>query len=211
MNPSDITEVWRLNRFTTLPVLLDLLKRKKLVLLDPSRWEDRNDSCILAEYKERKKVKRVLALCFCYGDETIHQWKTFSDGTSGCCIEFDGVRLRKLFDAHKLRHDFVRYKKLRELKKGSILVDEIPFMKRWPYRCEEEYRVIREDNDPGPTYEIEIDLRLIRKVTISQKMPDTVYDTIKGYLREVSNNPTKKINRSTLYENRVWLEKFKNA
>ena len=34
----------KLNRFTTLPVLLDLLKRKRLVLLDPAVWEDKNDS-----------------------------------------------------------------------------------------------------------------------------------------------------------------------
>ena len=39
----------RLNRYTTLPVLLDMLKRKRLVLLDPASREDKNDSEILLE------------------------------------------------------------------------------------------------------------------------------------------------------------------
>lgn len=33
-------EIHKLNRFTTLPVLLDLLQRKKLVLLDPDKWDE---------------------------------------------------------------------------------------------------------------------------------------------------------------------------
>lgn len=36
-------EIKRLNRFTTLPVLLYVLDRKKLVLINPSlTWEDRD-------------------------------------------------------------------------------------------------------------------------------------------------------------------------
>jgi hypothetical protein len=87
------TELKKLNRFTTLPVLLDLLKRKRLVLLNPATWEDKNDSEILKEYKRRKNLPNLFALCFSYGDETIHHWKTFADGISGCCIEFDAPKL----------------------------------------------------------------------------------------------------------------------
>ena len=211
MNPPDASDIWKLNRFTTLPVLLDLLKRKKLVLLDPATWEDRNDSGVLLEYQRRKGFRRVLALCFSYGDETIHHWKAFSDGISGCCIEFDAIKLGRLFDAQGLRHKAVTYRKMKDLKNGTIVVDEIPFSKRWPYRCEEEYRVIREDQEQGPTFEVDVDLRVIRKITISQRMPDQVYKTIRDYLRDASSNPDKRIHRSTLYENQIWLDKFKNA
>lgn len=201
----------RLHRFTTIPVLLDLLRRKKLVLLDPSTWEDRNDSGILLEYKRRKKLKRLLALCFSAGDETIHHWRTFSDGISGCCVEFDAPELFAVFDRHGLRHGPVVYRKLKDVKARSIVVEDIPFTKRWPYRCEEEYRVIREDSEGGAAFEVDIDLRLIRKITISQKMPAPVYETIREHLREVSRNPEKKINHSTLYENQIWLAKFRKA
>ncbi len=51
MNNQNIS---KLNRYTTLPVLLDLLQRKKLTLLNPEFWEEKNDSEIILEYKRRK-------------------------------------------------------------------------------------------------------------------------------------------------------------
>ena len=140
----------KLNRFTTLPVLLDLLQRKKLTLLDPKLWDDRNDSEIILEYKKRKKIKNLFAVCLSCGDETVHHWKTFSNGTSGCVIEFDAVKLFALIDKiPNLKHQKVEYKKLSEIedKDTTIDVDQMPFTKRWPYRCEEEYRIIVENNN----------------------------------------------------------------
>lgn len=201
----------RLNRYTTLPVLLDMLKRKRLVLLDPKSWEDKNDSEILLEYKKRKKVKNLFALCFSYGDETIHHWKTFADGISGCCIEFDSLKLINLLMAQNVRYGKVEYKKLKDVTDSTINIDDIPFTKRWPYRCEEEFRIIWAGNTSKETYEIPFELNLITKITISQRMPQQVYDTIREYLREVFTNPDQRINRSTLYENCIWINKFQKV
>lgn len=201
-----------LNRYTTLPVLLDMLKRKCLVLLDPESWEDKNDSEILMVYKKRKRIQRLFALCFSQGDETIHHWRTFADGTSGCCVEFDPQKLIDLLKTIEgARYGTVTYRKLKDLKNGTIDVEDIPFTKRWPYRCEEEFRVIWEGRTTNDCYEIPFNLRIINKITISQRMPDQVYETIREYLRDAFNHPEKRINRSTLYHNRVWIEKFKKA
>ncbi len=206
------TQIRRLNRYTMLPVLLDMLMRKRLMLLDPSSWDDKNDSDIILEYRKRKSVKKLFALCFSYGDETIHHWKTFADGTSGCCIEFDPKKLLPLLDATSgVRYAKVTYKKLKDLRNAAIDVDDIPFTKRWPYRCEEEFRIIWAGNTIRETYEIPFDLRMIRKVTISQRMPELVYETICEYLREAFSHPEQRINRSTLYQNRIWIDKFKKA
>lgn len=194
-----------LNRFTSLPVLLDLLRRKRLVLLEPDKWEDRNDAEIMRVYKTRKKLKHLYALCFSCGLETIHHWKSFSDGISGCCIEFNGKELQKVFGSLGLRHGLVTYKKLGDVDSESIHVDDIPFTKRWPYRCEEEYRVISESEQ---CQEIGIELWMINKITVNQRMPDQVYYTIKDYLKGACDNPDQKINRSTLYENHIWIQKF---
>jgi hypothetical protein len=202
----------KLNRYTTLPVLLDMLKRKRLVLLDPSSWEDKNDSEILLEYKKRKRVQKFFALCFSYGDETIHHWKTFADGTSGCCVQFDAIQLIELLNnTTGIRYGSVKYKKLKDLKDEVIDVEDMPFTKRWPYRCEDEFRVIWAGRTEQTNYEIPFDLKMITKVTISQRMPEQVYETIKEYLREAFRRPDKRINRSTLYENRIWINKFKRA
>jgi hypothetical protein len=189
-----------------------MLKRKRLVLLDPSSWEDKNDSEILLEYKKRKRVKKLFALCFSYGDETIHHWKTFADGISGCCIQFDSDKLIDLLNhTPGIRYGAVKYKKLKDLKDASINIEEIPFSKRWPYRCEEEFRIIWTGSAGQDCYEISFDLNMITKVTISQHMPAQVYETIKDYLRGAFKQPEKRINRSTLYQNRIWINKFMKA
>ncbi len=201
-----------LNRFTTLPVLLDLLQRKKLTLLDPKLWDDKNDSEIILEYKKRKGFKNVLALCLSYGDETVHHWKTFSNGVSGCVIEFDAKKLFAVLNKiPNLKHGKVVYKKLSEIenKNATINIDEIPFTKRWPYRCEEEYRIIIESNSKDTFFDIDIPLDVITKITISQQMPEPIYNTIKSYLKDLRSNPDSRISRSTLYENKRWINRFK--
>ncbi len=202
----------RINRYTTLPVLLDMLKRKRLVLLDPTSWEDKNDSEILLQYKKRKKVRNLFALCFSCGDETIHHWKTFADGTSGCCVEFDSQKLiDHIRNINGIQYRKVTYKKLKDVSDSTMKVDDIPFTKRWPYRCEEEFRIIWTGSTTQDSFEIPFDLRMITKVTISQRMPQQVYDTIRDHLREAFAKPDQRINRSTLYENKIWINKFKNC
>lgn len=202
----------KLNRFTTLPILLDLLERKKLTLLDPKLWDDKNDSEIILEYKRRKGLKNLFAVCLSMGDETIHHWKTFSNGTSGCLIEFDAKKLFSILGTvPNLRHKKVTYRKLADVehKDTVIHLDDIPFTKRWPYRCEEEYRIIVESNNEDTFFEIDIPLDVVRKITISQQMPEPIYKTIKGYLKGLRGNPESRISRSTLYENKRWINTFK--
>jgi hypothetical protein len=47
-----------LNRFTTLPFVIDLLARKQLTLLNPGFWEDYNDRVTMELYR-KKKIRRV--------------------------------------------------------------------------------------------------------------------------------------------------------
>jgi len=204
--------IQKLNRFTTLPILLDLLQRKKLTLLDPKSWDDRNDAEVILEYKKRKKIKGLFVACFSYGDETVHHWKTYSNGASGCVIEFSAAKLLSIVDkTPNLIHRKVEYRKLSDIEaKNSILdIDKIPFTKRWPYRCEEEYRIIAETDSDERSFEIDIPLDIINRITISQQMPEPVFATIKSYLKDLKGNPESRISKSTLYENKRWINRFK--
>ena len=204
-----------LNRYTTLPVLLDVLKKRKLTLLDPRLWEDRNDAELMLEFKRRMKVKNLFVLCFASGDETVHHWKSFSAGSSGCVIEFDAPGLFKAFDqVPGLQRGRVKYVKLPELEganKKVIALDAIPFTKRWPYRCEEEYRVLVTTDEDLAYYEVPIGIDTIRRITISQQMPESVFQTIKEHLKDLNQNPEGKVNRSTLFENKRWIKAFRNS
>lgn len=202
-----------LKRYTTLPILLDLLQRKKLRLLDPELWEDKNDLEIILEYKRKKNIINLFAYCLSHGDETIHHWKTFANGISGCAIEFDAQKLFIILDEiPNLRHKKVIYKKLSEIEKKSkpLNVNDIPFTKRWPYRCEEEYRIIVEGSQGNDTFfDIDIPLDIITRITINQRMPDNVYESIKGYLKNFKGKSESRISRSTLFENKRWINRFK--
>ena len=77
-----------LRRYTSLAALLALLQDKKLTLLSPSLWEDRNDAFYMGEYKSKKELQTLLALCFTESDETYHHWRVFTHGSDGVCIHF---------------------------------------------------------------------------------------------------------------------------
>ncbi len=105
----------------------------------------------------------------------------------------------------------MRYRRLPDLKDGTIKVGDMPFTKRWPYRCEDEFRVIWEGESEDAFFEIEIELNMINKVTLNQRMPKQVYATIREYLREAFADADQRISHSTLYENARWLKKFRQA
>ncbi len=197
--------IYKLNRFTTLPVLLDLLERQKLVLLDPKSWDDRNDTEVILTYKRKAAISKLFALCFSHSSETIHHWKTYANGSSGCCIEFSARKLMEIFDnTPGLRHGKVTYKTINEVQ-TSFPLSEMPFIKRKPYECEREYRAIWEGDSPNDCFELDVPLSTINRITISQQMPEQVFKTLKQLLKTSSPN---KVNRSTIYENKIWISRF---
>lgn len=201
-------EIKVLNRFTTLPILLDLLYRRKLVLLNPDLWDDRNDSKIISKYEERKGVN-LFAICFSATSETVHHWKTFSHGASGCCIEFRPKMLLEIIEKIEgIRHRKVDYKRIKEVGSSQVELDMIPFTKRLPYECEKEYRIIFETTEDIISYEVDIPLDAIRKIKFSQQMPLQIFKTVKEHLKTVFPNLKAGIYHSTLYENHKWISSF---
>ena len=98
---------------------------------------------------------------------------------------------------------------MNEIRNNTIAVDDIPFIKRWPYRYENEYRILWQGETNQPAIEIDIDLNSINKITLSQRMPKPIHNSIKELLKSEIRNPASRINSSTLYENTTWIKKFK--
>ncbi len=198
-----------LNHYTTLPVLLDILKRKKLVLNNPSYWRDKNDSKVIEKYIKRKHNINLFAICFCIGNETIHHWNTYANGISGCCIAFDKNKLVKAIrKVEGIRAEKVNYKRVDEVEINTPDLKQYPFLKRVPYRIEKEFRIIWEGQTNRSSFEIEIDLDYINKITLSPHLPDEVRNTLIELLKEKINDPEKKIVRSSILENKRWIDSF---
>ena len=118
-------------RYTDIPSLVQMLTSRKLTLVDPSFWDDKNDSYFLSAYKEKNKLKSVLALCFTTESETYHHWRVFSSGSSGVCINFRAIDLeRTLRGISGVSFEKVNYRTLNELRNKSPEIVELPFIKR---------------------------------------------------------------------------------
>jgi hypothetical protein len=82
-----------LNRYTSFASLLAMLQNREITLLSPGFWEDRNDAYYMSQYKSRKELGTLLALCFSQAEETYHHWRVFTHGADGVCITFRRAQL----------------------------------------------------------------------------------------------------------------------
>lgn len=200
-----------LRRYSDLPSLLHLLQRKKLTLLSPKLWDDKNDSHYIKAYKRGKRLESVLALCFTEASETYHHWRIFSGGSSGICLEFDKSTLLLALDrlAPNEKRDVtakrVKYKKITELRESPPELADFPFLKRYPFRDEKEFRIIFEDKmNALETKEFDIEMSSIRRIIVNPWMPKSLFETVKELIHSIDGCERLVITRTTLVDNEEW-------
>jgi hypothetical protein len=192
-----------LRRYTTLPVLLDLLKEKQLTLISPTSWADRNDSFYLELYMNGRKAKSVLALCLSEAGETFHHWKVFTKGSDGVCIQFHrDVLLDSVNSIENLLHGPVEYVEINKAKPPRL--DRLPFLKRFPYRDEKEYRLVYID----PEHEIDfkcvpIPIDSIEKITLSPWLPENLRRVVSETICSVAGCAVQ-VSNTALLDNERW-------
>lgn len=197
----------RLRRYTTLPVLLDILINKKLTLLDPHSWEDTNDSYYIEVYKQKSDLKSVLALCFTEAGETYHHWKVFSGNPSGVCIIFKKNKILECLNSDDtgIKSGSVIYKKIRETKILPLRHEELPFIKRFPFKDEKEFRCIYEDASQEITYkDVNMDISCIDRIVFNPWIPKSVFDSVKKVIKNIDGCKGIRIFKTTLVDNEEW-------
>lgn len=195
-----------LRRYTNLAAAINLLTVQKITLLDPSTWDDRNDAFFMSEYKKKISASSVLALCFAESQETYHHWRVFSHGSDGVCIEFDKDCLLNAFNSDAgIQHGEMQYILLPDARQMTIKTEELPYLKRRPYKDEMEYRAVYVDlNEPKPFHDISISLDCINRITLSPWLPTSLADSVKALLKKISGCSELEVVRSTLIENQEW-------
>jgi hypothetical protein len=130
-----------LRRYTQLAPLIHLLQQKCLTLLSPRTWNDKNDSYFLEVYRQRLNLGSVLALCFAESVETYHHWHVFAGQSSGVCLEFDKeVLIQSVCQTVGIRCDSVKYPEIKTLRHAHPSTQDLPFVKRYPFKDEREFR-----------------------------------------------------------------------
>jgi len=196
-----------LKRYTNLASLISLLHTKKLILLDPSRWEDKNDSSYLRVYTEKLKLDSLFALCFTMVPETSHHWKVYSPGADGVCIYIKTDEfLAHLNEIDGIRHGLVEYKPVNEIELNPPNISQLPFLKRFAFRGEEEYRIIYEGKKPprNKYYKIPFEISWIDKIVLSNALPKELRNSISETMCNIKGCENLNIIRSTLNENNRW-------
>jgi hypothetical protein len=197
-----------LRRYTNIPALIHLLTGRKITLLDPVSWDDKNDSHFLSLYREKKSLTTVLALCFTQTTETYHHWRVFADGSSGVCIMFERAALLAAMKKHRgVTARAVRYLKLREIRGNRLKVGDLPFLKRFPYEDEREFRIIYESTSVKTTFlDLDVPLGCIRRITLSPWIPEALTTDLKNTIRKIDGCARVKLARSTLIGNEQWKD-----
>ncbi|WP_431483644.1 hypothetical protein [Pseudomonas solani] len=195
-------------RYTDLPSLIHILTSRSLTLLDPMTWDDKNDSNFISIYKEKCELASVLALCFTRASETYHHWRVFSPTSSGVRISFSEPELRKsIKKVNGLQLTDVNYIKLPDIRETTPKRQDLPFIKRHPYRPESEVRLLWESKtEEKYSYPLPIELEAITRITLSPWLHPTLADSVKSILKNINGCKKIGIHRTTLINNSEWLK-----
>lgn len=197
-----------LRRYTDLTSVIDLLTHKRLTLLDPGQLGRQEQQLFLDHYRECSDYKSVLALRLSTVGETYHHWKVFCGHASGVCIAFHRQPLLDVIDAAEgVRHGKVKYMRLEEIAEKPPRLNRLPFIKRYAFRHELEYRLIYESKtDTAPTHAVPIPLTTIVGIALSPWMPTPLLNATRTALNAIPGCKTVMITRSELISNSLWMQ-----
>lgn len=206
MGDTTTRDLTHFRRFTNLAGTIHMLQTQQITLLTPDTWDDRNDRHFMKVYKDRKGLRTLTAICLSQGPETYHHWKVFSPGSDGVCILFHRDKLLRSFeDNPRIRHRHVDYYEIARLPDLQPAVNELPFIKRYPYEPESEYRVLYEDTAAESEFtNFALVPGSIDAIILSPWMPATLVESVKTTLKKIRGASRIRIYSSTLISNAEW-------
>lgn len=197
-----------LRRYTSLPVLIDMLVRNRLTIIGYDHWIDANDRRALELYKGKLRYGFVGAMCLTMAPETFHHWQIFAQGESGVCVVLDRPALeRRLAGRPNFIAGAVEYVQLNAIDAiDAADIHRLPFLKRYGFRDEREYRLLGFAPDVGDSLSVELTPDLIRRVTFSPATHPRIVDSLRTALRALPGWSGLRVGRSSLTANDTWLE-----
>jgi hypothetical protein len=129
-------------RYMSLEKLYKILESGKMEFSDPSYWSDENDLAVVDAYRRKQQAKYVRILCFTQQDESTLMWSTYASSKTGCRVRFIARNFKKAIKTiPNITYNKVKYQPYKpELTEDDI--DNLPFIKRTPYKAEQEYRIV---------------------------------------------------------------------
>ena len=197
-----------LRRYTELPYVLQMLQTRRLTLLNPSSWDDKNDSHYVQTYRVKRKVGSVLALCLTEASQTYHHWRVFTHGASGACICFNKDRLLSwLGDETDISGQYVLYRTLPQLRKKKPTLEELPYLKRMAYEHEQEFRLLYKSTRKSiPLKTFAMPLEVIDHILVNPWLSPATCDAIESVIQLIPGCEDLGVYRATIIKNDEWQE-----
>ncbi|MCL2260154.1 MAG: hypothetical protein FWC15_02230 [Fibromonadales bacterium] len=191
-----------LRHYTSIESICKILDNGFLLLSDPEKWEDKNDTAALLAFGKLKGENvNVRALCLLDGKESIYHWERYA--AEGGCIIFDKEAIIKNAETQKLLHDSVVYKDT--INTGDLnLENKIPFLKRSQYQCEGEYRIIW--HGKGFAEQIHFEKEAVKCIRLSPKIDDAKRAKLKS---ELEKKYKVRVEFSRVLEAEDWINVFR--
>lgn len=196
----------QLKRYTELPYVLQILETRRLTLVNPSSWDDKNDSHFVQAYRDRKGHGSVLALCLTGAAQTYHHWRVFTHGASGACICFDREKFLSWIESDELiTGREVEYKTLPQVQKTPPALEDLPFVKRKAYEHEAEFRLLHATRRKSVAVKnFEMPLDVIDEVVLNPWLPPATVSAVEDVIHRIEGCEYLKVLRATIVKNDAW-------
>lgn len=197
-------------RYTKLKHAVTALESKKLVLPNPSKWDDSNDQEFVELYRRHIEAKSIYAMCCTMGAERYHHWRIFTEkeDADGVCIEFDRRALETTLNRiKKVRAERVQYIPLRKMREtGNYQPENLPFIKRNGYRDEREWRIlVTSSKAQRALIEVPFKVEWVNRIILNPWMPVTEQETARRDLKSLIRKPAR-VTASRLTNSAEWKE-----
>lgn len=195
-----------LKRYTELPYVLQILETQRLTLVNPSSWDDKNDSHFVQTYRDRKKYGSVLALCLTGAAQTYHHWKVFTHGASGACINFDKRKFLRWIEADELiTGREIEYRTLSQVQRTPPALDDLPFVKRMAYEHEAEFRLLYATKRRSVAVKsFAFPLDVIESVMLNPWLPPATASAVEDVIHRIKGCEELDVYRATIVKNDDW-------
>lgn len=194
-----------LSRYTSLASALRILRTGALTLLPPETWGDGNDRLMMATYKEAKKLKSLVALCFTEAGETYHHWKVFAGGSDGVCIRFDRQRLEEAFRHADVDLRLIDYRLIKQNRLNRPPLDDLPFCKRSAFKAEAEVRaVLGSRTETFAVRDVAFPRGAVEKVVVNPWLHSSLFSAVQETINAIPGYADLEVMQSRLLDSPAW-------
>lgn len=196
-----------LSRYTSLASALRILRTSALALLPPETWDDGNDRLMMATYKEAKKLKSLVALCFTEAGETYHHWKVFAGGSDGVCIRFDRQRLEQAFQDAGVDLRPIDYRLIKHNRLNRPPLDDLPFCKRSAFKAEAEVRaVLGSGTETFAVRDVPFPRGAVDKVVVNPWLHSGLFSAVQETINAIPGYADLEVMPSRLLDSPAWAK-----